>query len=80
MNIQLIEGEFKSSDGLELITQLIHVKIKFHENKIGKSATEEDTKAREAKIKELQNNLYELRVALKDKSQPTTINAVIKIN
>ncbi len=42
MNIQLIQGEFNSNDALELITQLIHVKIKYHENKINANATEED--------------------------------------
>lgn len=76
MNIQLIEGEFSSEDALELITQLIYVKIKFHESKIGKSETEEDIKSREAKIKRLQKNLYELRNSM---GSTVNINTVIHI-
>lgn len=76
MNIQLIEGEFSSEDALELITQLIYVKIKFHESKIGESETEEDIKSREAKIKRLQKNLYELRNSM---GSTVNINTVIHI-
>ncbi len=61
MHIQLIEGEFKSNEALDLITQMIHIKIKFHENKIDKSEFEEDIKAREGKIKRLQKELFEIK-------------------
>jgi HSP20 family molecular chaperone IbpA len=36
--------------------------------------------AREAKMEEIQKNLFELTVALKNKTQPTNINAKLKIN
>ena len=54
MNIQLIEGQFNKKEALELITQMIHIKIKFHENKINNNSNEEDVKYRETKIKNLQ--------------------------
>ena len=79
MNIQLIEGEFKASDALELITQMIHVKIKFHESKIVKNATEEDVKGREAKIKRLQKDLFELRSHIASTAEGVKLNAVINI-
>jgi len=79
MKIQLIEGEFKSSDALELITQMIHIKIKFHESKIGKSEFEEDIKAREGKIKRLQKELFELRNAINSGSKGVKLNAIINI-
>jgi len=79
MNIQLIEGEFKASDALDLITQMIHVKIKFHENKINNSETEEDIKSREAKIKRLQKELYELKNSIGSSSKGVKINAVLNI-
>ena len=79
MEIQLIKGEFKSSEAMELLTQLIHTKIKFHENKIYKSETEEDIKSREAKIKKLQKDLYEVRENIKNNDNNIAINAVIKI-
>ena len=44
MNIQLIKGEFSSNDAIELIAQMIHIKIKYHENKINNLSNEEDLK------------------------------------
>ncbi len=79
MYIQLIEGEFKSNDALDLITQMIQVKIKFHENKISKSEIEEDIKAREAKIKRLQKNLFELRNDIGSNLNAVKLDGVIKI-
>ncbi len=79
MNIQLINGEFKSNDALDLIAQMMHVKIKFHENKINGSELEEDSKAREAKIKRLQQDLFELRNTIDSKSTGVKINAIINI-
>ena len=79
MTIQLIEGEFKSNEALDIITQMIHVKIKFHENKINSSAHEEDIKAREAKIKRLQKNLFELRNEILSTTKGISINSVITI-
>ena len=54
MHIQLIQGEFSSNDAIELIAQLVHLKIKYHENKINSQINKEDIKTREAKIKQLQ--------------------------
>ena len=61
MNIQLIQGNFTAKDALEIITQMIHIKIKFHETKISHNSNEEDIKNREAKIKRLQKDLYDIR-------------------
>lgn len=61
MNIQLIQGNFSAKDTLEIITKMIHVKIKFHENKISSNSNEEDMKIRETKIKQLQKDLYDIR-------------------
>jgi hypothetical protein len=54
MTIQLLEGEFNTAEGLDLISQLINIKIKYQESKINNSANEEDIKQRESKIKRLQ--------------------------
>ncbi|GAB2786532.1 hypothetical protein GCM10027275_33790 [Rhabdobacter roseus] len=61
MQIQLFKGQFGSREAAELITRLIHVKIKYHEEKIQKDSAEEDIKMREARIRELQKDLYEVR-------------------
>lgn len=56
MNIQLIQGEFNSIDTLELINQMLHIEIKYHENKIAANSSEEDIKARESKINNYKKN------------------------
>lgn len=79
MKIQLIEGEFNSNDALELITQMMQVKIKFHENKISNTEIEEDIKARETKIISLQRNLFELRNSMNASAKGVELNAIISI-
>jgi hypothetical protein len=61
MILSLIKGNFTSKEAMELITELIHVKIKFHENKIKLADQEEDIKMREKRIKQLQKELYEVK-------------------
>lgn len=61
MTMQLIQGEFSTNDTLALITQMVQVKIKYHESKISENTNEEDIKARETKIKRLQQELFNLR-------------------
>jgi hypothetical protein len=68
MNIPLIQGQFNAKDATDLITQLIHVKIKFHEGKINHASSEEDIKMREQRIKQLQKDLYEARLFLEGES------------
>jgi hypothetical protein len=55
--LHLINGEFQGKEALDLITHLVHVKIKFLENKIEESSSEEDIKMREKRIKQLQEEL-----------------------
>ena len=50
MNIQLIQGEFSSNDAIDLMTQMVHIKIKYHENKINSHSSEDDIKT---KLKEI---------------------------
>lgn len=66
MNIQLIKGNFKKGEILELISQMIQVKIRFHENKIQKSHSEEDIKMREKRIRQLQHEFETFKNSLVD--------------
>jgi hypothetical protein len=75
MNIQLIEGRFNKKEALELITQMIHIKIKFHENKINNNSNEEDVKYRETKIKNLQMELFELKYFLDNNGNSVQLEA-----
>jgi hypothetical protein len=79
MEIQLIQGEFNSSDAMELLTKMIHEKIKYHENKIARDSSEEDIKFRESKIKKLQKELYDVRKYVDGKVGNVTIDAIIRL-
>lgn len=80
MNIQLIQGEFESKDALELIVQMVHIKIKYHENKIQSDSNEEDIKTRERKIIQLQQELFEVKKAFQTNKKSVKIESIIKID
>jgi len=79
MHVSLINGNFSSLDALDLITQLIQVKIKFHERKIENTANEEDIKMREHRIKGLLNQLDEVKKILLKKEGQYLIESDIKL-
>ena len=79
MNIQLMHGHFSKADSLDLITQMIHVKIRYHENRIKTCSNEEDTKMRETKIKRLQKDLYDLKNFLNANNDVVSITSLIEI-
>lgn len=80
MNIQLIQGEFSTPDALELVTQMVQLKIKYHENKIVTDTREEDIKYRESKIKRLQKDLAGLREAMGLNNKNVKLEGTIKID
>jgi hypothetical protein len=79
MNIQLIQGEFSANDAIGIINEMIGIKIKYHENKIQKLSNEEDIKAREEKIKRLQQERFELRNELLGRKGTVHLDSVIHI-
>ncbi len=80
MTIQLLEGEFNTAEGLDLISQMINIKIKYQESKINNSANEEDIKQRESKIKRLQKDLEDIRKYVVSNSNKLNIQSVINLN
>lgn len=79
MNIQLIQGQFGGKEAIDLITQMIHAKVKFHENIISNENNEEDIKMRENRIKQLQKDLFDARQYIAKKGENVSINASIEI-
>ncbi|MBI1343906.1 MAG: hypothetical protein GC171_13315 [Terrimonas sp.] len=79
MELQLIKGVFEKKEILDIITQMVHVKIKFHENKISKSSNEEDIKFRESRIKKLQKQLYEVSRFIESKKDLSDVQSSIII-
>ena len=79
MNIELIQGEFSAKDALDILTQMIHVKIQYHERAITKGASEEDSSWREAKIIRLQSDLYKLKHEILSGRKKVRIEAMISL-
>ncbi|WP_298390821.1 hypothetical protein [Hydrotalea sp.] len=79
MTIQLIQGEFNSNEIIDLMTKMIQVKIKYHEDKINSHLNEEDMKYREGKIKLLQNELVQVRSFLLNTNKQVVVDAKVNI-
>jgi hypothetical protein len=79
MVLNLIKGSFTAKEAQELITELIHVKIKFHENKIKLADQEEDIKIREKRIKQLQKELYEVKNYIDRKKESISLFGEINL-
>ena len=77
MQIQLIEGDFNKADTLELVSQMIQVKIRYHEKSIQKNSSEEDIKYRESKIKFLQDELLHVREEINRSGNHVHMHATI---
>lgn len=76
-HFQLVKGSFSKEEALSLITKLVDVKVKFHEDKINQSQNEEDIKMRETRIKQLQMNLYETRKHIEQQKGRIELNSEI---
>lgn len=64
MQLQLIQGQFTAQDALNIVADMIRVKIRYHEAKIEAGAMEEDIHMRERRISELQDALHQLRQSM----------------
>ena len=76
MDISLISGLYNQKDTVELITQLVHTKIKFLESKFDDNDQEEDIKMHEKQIISLQKSLYDLRHLNKSNKEELYINCI----
>ncbi len=79
MNIQLIKGHFESKEAIDILTQMIQVKIKFHEEKIHHTHREEDIKMREKRIKQLQHDLSEIRNHIQQQSEKISLQCEVQL-
>jgi len=79
MNVKLIQGSYTPKETIELMHELIQVKIRFNEDKIGQSSSEEDIKRREERIKALQHELATVKNQLKNRHDRIEIMATVEI-
>ena len=77
MIIQLLQGQFKPTEAVEIISQMINIKIKYQESKITASCSEEDIKNRESKIIRLQKELNDAKNSILSKNEELKIDASI---
>lgn len=75
----LIDGEFSPQDALDILTRMVHVKIKYHESKIHDTLNEEDIKMREKRIVDLQRDLYEMRREIVNRQDNISLKAEIQL-
>jgi cob(I)alamin adenosyltransferase len=80
MNISLINGSFENKEAIDILTQLVNVKIKYHENKIHHAHNEEDIKMRERRIKELQKDLFELRNFIQHQKNNISLHCHVELS
>lgn len=78
-SFNLVSGRFSKEDAQKIVTGLVDVKIKYHEEKIRQSDNEEDIKMREKKIKELQMHLYEFRRHIKQQKENVELSGEFAI-
>ncbi len=79
MKLQLIHGQFTAQDAIDIVTQLTNVKIKFHENKIANSDGEETIKMRENRIKDLQQDLRNVREHILSNGESISMESAIQL-
>ncbi|HEX2608280.1 MAG TPA: hypothetical protein VHK91_12915 [Flavisolibacter sp.] len=82
MDIQLISGVFTLAEAEALLTEIIAVKIRFHENKIRTiHDTEEDIKHSEKRIIQLQERLQKALQKMREAGKENMVlNAKIEIS
>jgi hypothetical protein len=80
MKLDLVKGSFTQTEAVDLLTRLVHVKIRFHEDKIEKSHNEEDIKMRETRIKELQRDFFEAKKSILANHDSCSMQAMIEIH
>jgi argininosuccinate lyase len=79
MQLQLLQGQFSAREALNILSEMIQVKIRFHEAKIEASDREEDIHMRERRISELQNEMHRLRHAFKSNEDMVTLEAAVNL-
>jgi hypothetical protein len=80
MDIQLIQGEFSTAETIDIVAQMVQVKIRFHECAIASNSSEEDIEYRESKIRTLQRELHELKQQYTLPNQRLTMEATISLS
>lgn len=80
MDIQLIQGEFSTAETIDIVAQMVQVRIRFHERAIASNSSEEDIEYRESRIRSLQRELHDLKQQFSLPDQRLTMEARIRLS
>lgn len=79
MKIQLLQGNFSKKEAIEIITHMVHVKVKFQEAKMKLSNNVEDIRKSEKIIQQMHKNLYNARVIIEKQEESINLEGLINI-
>ncbi len=79
MHIQLLQGVYNKSGSLEIITKMIHIIIKYHEQKINTANSEAEIKSYETKITRLQKELFNFQKGIDENNEQLKLDVTIKV-
>lgn len=79
MTTQIIQGQYTTKEAIDLLTQLIKVKINFHETKMEAAQSKEEKKLWKSKIVELQKKLREINKQVKQYKKGIELESLIGI-
>ncbi len=80
LQLSLLEGVFSRQEALDLLSQLVEVKIRFHEGQMKNLTEVEDLKMREKRIQALQSELNSLREELVQSGQHVALSSKVFIS
>lgn len=80
MHLTLIDGTFSAAEAQELITRLVQVKLRFHEERIRPGSSEEDVHMREQRITRLQQELAAFRQQLPPHDHAIQLHALVELH
>lgn len=80
MEISIIKGRLESQDVIEILEQLVKIRLDFLEKKIGIDQEVEDIRCRERSIREIQATLSEARKTLRQTGSHKNITCSISWN
>lgn len=79
MNIDLMNGTFSPNEAMELISRLVDAKIRFLQDRIETTASEEDIKMRETRIRRIQSEFHQAKKTLMGSDKPCEVVSTIAL-
>jgi hypothetical protein len=79
MNLKILDGVFSKQEAIDILTEMVRLKIRFHERRIETSSQIEDISHREARIRELQHELQEARERILAGDTSVTLGGSVNI-